>query len=301
MLAHLRKVLPLAPQFAQAVSADDIAERIGIAPRCGGIHYQRGGWLDPRAVCRALLDHPLIRFHENCGPLTLLRTDNGHWQALNKANTALAEAPAAILATAHGVLAAPQLAWLPITPIRGQTTHLASTTQLSGLDIALCDQGYLPPAREGLHCIGASFGPGDVGTDEREPEHAHNVGMMQSALPQLDIAAPEHGWQGHVAHRCNSNDYLPIAGMAPNLPAFNAQYDRLRHDRKQLIDAPAPLHAGLGVLTSLGSRGLTAAPLAAEVLADQLLGGIPCVPRYLQRAISPARFAERALKRGQAL
>lgn len=301
MLAHLREVLPLAPQFAQAVSADDIAARIGIAPRCGGIHYQRGGWLDPRAVCRTLLDHPLITVQENCGPLTLECTDSGYWQALNEASATLAEAPAAILATAYGVLAAPQLAWLPITPIRGQTTHLPSTAQLSGLEIALCDQGYLPPARAGLHCIGASFGPGDVGTDEREPEHAHNIDMMQSALPQLDIAAPEQGWQGHVAHRCNSNDYLPIAGMAPDLPAFNAQYDRLRHDRKRLIDAPAPLHTGLGVLTSLGSRGLTAAPLAAEVLADQLLGGMPCVPRYLQRATSPARFAERALKRGQAL
>lgn len=300
-LAHLRSVLPLAPQFAQAVSADDIAARLGITPRSGGIHYQRGGWLDPRATCRALLDHPLITLQEGCGPLTLRRSDNDQWQAMNDANTALGEAPAAILATAYGVVAAPQLAWLPITPIRGQTTHLASTQQLSGLDIALCDQGYLPPAREGLHCIGASFGPGDFNTDEREPEHAHNVGMMHNALPHLDIAAPENGWQGHVAHRCNSNDYLPITGIAPDLAAFNAQYERLRHDRKRVIDAPCPQHAGLGVLTSLGSRGLTAAPLAAEVLADQMLGGIPCVPRYLQRAISPARFAERALKRGQGL
>ena len=55
------------------------------------------------------------------------------------------------------------------------------------------------------------------------------------------------------------------------------------------------------MLTSLGSRGLSAAPLAAEVLADQLCGGPPAVPRYLQRAISPARFPERALKRGEPL
>jgi len=46
---------------------------------------------------------------------------------------------------------------------------------------------------------------------------------------------------------------------------------------------------------------LSAAPLAAEILADQLMGTLPAVPRYLQRAVSPARFAERALKRGQPL
>ena len=104
-----------------------------------------------------------------------------------------------------------------------------------------------------------------------------------------------------MAHRCNSNDYLPVAGPVPNLGDFNACYERLRHDRKRLIDAPCPPEPGLAVLTSLGSRGLSAAPLAAEILADQLLGTVPAVPRYLQRAVSPARFAERALKRGEPL
>jgi tRNA 5-methylaminomethyl-2-thiouridine biosynthesis bifunctional protein len=104
-----------------------------------------------------------------------------------------------------------------------------------------------------------------------------------------------------VAHRCNSNDYLPVSGPVPDLEAFNACYERLRHDRKRLIDAPCPLEPGLAVLTSLGSRGLSAAPLAAEILADQLMGTVPSIPRYLQRAVSPARFAERALKRGEPL
>ena len=85
------------------------------------------------------------------------------------------------------------------------------------------------------------------------------------------------------------------------LDAFNRRYERLRHDRKRVIDAQSPVLPGLAVLTSLGSRGLSAAPLAAEMVADQLLGTLPAVPRYLQRALSPARFAERALKRGNPL
>ena len=167
--------------------------------------------------------------------------------------------------------------------------------------MTLCDQGYLPPARAGLHCLGASFGPGDAGTDEREAEHAHNIDMMKTALPDLDLGAPAEGWRGHVAHRCNSNDYLPVAGPVPMLDEFNRRYERLRHDRKRVIDATSPMLPGLAVLTSLGSRGLSAAPLAAEMVADQLMGTLPTVPRYLQRALSPARFAQRALKRGEPL
>ena len=93
----------------------------------------------------------------------------------------------------------------------------------------------------------------------------------------------------------------PLQEWRPTSSAFNTCYERLRHDRKRVIDAPCPLQPGLAVLTSLGSRGLSAAPLAAQVLTDQMLGTPPAVPRYLQRAISPARFAERALKRGEPL
>jgi tRNA 5-methylaminomethyl-2-thiouridine biosynthesis bifunctional protein len=300
-LAHLSEVLPLAPAFAQVLSATELAALTGLTPRCGGIHYQRGGWLTPQAVCRALLAHPLISLQGDCGPLSLSRGPDALWQAIDTQGAVLAKADTAVLATAHAVLQQPALEWLPLTAIRGQTTHLPTPPELAQLSVTLCDQGYLPPARAGLHCLGASFGPGDAGTDEREAEHAHNIDMMKTALPDLDLPAPDAGWQGHVAHRCNSNDYLPVAGPVPILDEFNRRFERLRHDRKRVIDAPSPILPGLAVLTSLGSRGLSAAPLAAEMVADQLTGALPAVPRYLQRALSPARFPERALKRGEPL
>jgi tRNA 5-methylaminomethyl-2-thiouridine biosynthesis bifunctional protein len=300
-LVHLSEVLPLAPEFAQVLSATELAVLTGLKPRCGGIHYQRGGWLTPQAVCHALLAHPLISLQGDCGPISLSRRPDALWQAIDKQGAVLAEADTAVLATAHAVLQQPELEWLPLTAIRGQTTHLPTPPELAQLSVTLCDQGYLPPARAGLHCLGASFGPGDAGTDEREAEHTHNIDMMKTALPNLDLPAPDAGWQGHVAHRCNSNDYLPVAGPVPMLDEFNRRYERLRHDRKRVIDAPSPFLPGLAVLTSLGSRGLSAAPLAAEIVADQVMGRLPAVPRYLQRALSPARFAERALKRGEPL
>ena len=298
---HLASVLALAPDFARVLSADEISDTIGVRPRCGGIHYLRGGWLDPRAVCQGLLAHPLITLREHCGPVQLRQLPHDVWQASNTAGDVLSEAPLVVVATAHAALTEPGFEWLPLTVIRGQTTHLPTSAILSQLPIPLCDQGYLPPARQGVHCIGASFGPGDAHIDERATEHRHNIAMLQQALPDLDLTRADDDWQGHVALRCNSNDYLPVAGMLPALEPFNQRYDRIRHDRKQVIDSPAPVRPGLAVLTSLGSRGLSAAPLAAEILVDQLLGTVPPVPRYLQRAIAPARFAERALKRGTPL
>ncbi|MDG2460551.1 MAG: bifunctional tRNA (5-methylaminomethyl-2-thiouridine)(34)-methyltransferase MnmD/FAD-dependent 5-carboxymethylaminomethyl-2-thiouridine(34) oxidoreductase MnmC [Luminiphilus sp.] len=300
-LNHLAEALMDAPDFAAVLDAPQIAAMIGLEPRCGGVHYRRGGWLDPRAVCRALLAHPLITVKEQCGPVTLAQTNAGTWQGKDGEGRTLTETSIAVLATAAGVRSHQGLDWLPLATIRGQTTHVASPPALSQLGIALCDKGYLPPAREGMHCLGASFGPGDIRTDERAAEHAHNIDMMHRALPSLTLTAPDTEWQGHVALRCNSNDYLPVVGMAPKLAAFNQRYETLRHDRKRMINVPAAILPGLAILSSLGSRGLTAAPLAAQMLADHLLGAPPATPRYLQRAVSPARFAERALKRGEPL
>lgn len=298
-LSALADALRLCPEFAEIVSADAIGQRLGIRPRCGGIYYRRGGWLDPRAVCRVALSHPGVRVIEQCGPLSLRTTPEGIWQSVDSRGETLASAPMAILATASAVCSHPGLEWLPLNTIRGQSTHLPTQTALQQLDLALCDQGYLPPAREGVHCMGASFGPGDSSTDERAVEHAHNVAMIQSALPDLSLTPPATGWRGHVALRCNSNDYLPVVGVVPDRAGFDQTYARLRHDRKERIDANPPLVPGLAVFTALGSRGLSAAPLAAEVIADQLLGGPPALPRYLHRALSPARFLERQLKRSQ--
>ena len=297
-LSALAQALKPCPGFAEILSADAIAERLGIRPRCGGIHYQRGGWLDPRAVCRVALSHPGIRVIEQCGPVSLYTTPEGIWQAVDTHGATLASAPMAVLATASAVRAHPGLEWLPLTTIRGQTTHVPTQPALQQLDLALCDQGYLPPAREGIHCMGASYGPGDCAMDEREAEHAHNVAMMQSALPDLALTPPAAGWRGHVALRCNSNDYLPVLGVAPDRARFEETYARLRHDRKERIDAALPCLSGLAVFTALGSRGLSAAPLGAEIIADQLLGGPPALPRYLHRAVAPGRFLERHLKRG---
>ena len=49
-LTHLEQVLPLAPAFARLLDTESLATLTGLQPRCGGIHYLRGGWLNPLAV-----------------------------------------------------------------------------------------------------------------------------------------------------------------------------------------------------------------------------------------------------------
>ena len=128
-----------------------------------------------------------------------------------------------------------------------------------------------------------------------------NLKKLNAALPALSINRDELELRGHVALRCTTADYLPIVGPVPDKDAFNLHYDQLRHRKTAVINGPAPLLPNLWMIGGLGSRGLTAAPLASEILASEICGEPSPVSRQLGRALSPARFLARGLIRGAPL
>ncbi|MBT4521527.1 MAG: hypothetical protein HOC23_16125, partial [Halieaceae bacterium] len=83
------------------------------------------------------------------------------------------------------------------------------------------------------------------------------------------------------------------------LPAFLNRYAGLRHNARASIAAAGDYIPGLYVSTAHGSRGLTSAPLAGEVLASIICCEPPPLSRELLRAIAPARFLIRDLGRNR--
>ena len=287
---------------ATVVTSEEASELLGLKVTTGGLYFPAAFWLSPPAVCSERLAHPLIHVHENCGEVTIDQVAS-NWRARTETGRETGReiaADVAILATAQALGTHPGLEWLPLQGIRGQTTHLKATAQTNRLATALCHEGYFPPARQGWHCLGASYGPNDLRLDERSQDHEHNLGQLQHALPELTLAASESP-SGHVAIRCTTADYLPIIGPAPNRAAFNATYADLSKQKTRYIPSEPPLLPGLWLLAGLGSRGLTAAPFAAEMIASAIMGEPPPVARYLQKAVSPARFLTRGLIRGKPL
>ena len=149
-----------------------------------------------------------------------------------------------------------------------------------------------------MHCIGATYGLDETSTEEREADHETNIHQLLSNVPSLHSAIGFESRTGQAAVRCATSDYLPIAGAVPNETEFMTAYDQLRHDRKHLINRKQPNIKGLYVLTGLGSRGLTSAPLLSELLVSQMMDAPLPVTRYLNQAVSPARFLKRRLVKG---
>jgi tRNA 5-methylaminomethyl-2-thiouridine biosynthesis bifunctional protein len=135
-------------------------------------------------------------------------------------------------------------------------------------------------------CVGASY-DFDSDPELRQSSHEENMERLAQLLP-LANEATGRAYAGRVAFRSVSPDRLPLVGALPDASA-SITGSRLRD---------VPRLPGLHGLLAYGSRGLTWAPLAAELLACYLEEEPVPVESELAMSLDPARFALKMHRRG---
>ncbi len=268
-------------QFARWLEPDAAAAALGPAALAeatahGAWFFPQGGWANPGALCRAMLAAcgPRLRRRFSSDALQLLRVD-GQWQVLAAGGALLGAAPVLILANGSGATALAQAEDLPLVAVRGQVTHLAAA-DAPALDVVLCREAYLTPPADGVVSVGATY---DVDQDRalRAASQHDNLTRLAAMVDGVPAVAP---LAGRVGFRCVAPDRLPLVGALPD-PSAPGRVERAR-DLTRWPD----LYGLLGY----ASRGLTWAPLAAELLACQLEGEPPPLETSLAAALDPGRF-----------
>ncbi len=292
---------PFPPELMHPLSAAEVEQVVGLPCDADGVSYPLGGWLCPADLTRAaireaqasgrlevLFNAAVTRIAEEADGWRVESRDGRQWHA-----------PNLVVAAGHQLPALLPFAELPLYPVRGQVSHVPTTAGLSQLKTVLCYDGYLTPAHNGAHCIGASYGRNQTDLAYRTDEQEQNRARLQACVPQqrwpaeVDVS----GAQARIGVRCASRDHLPVAGPVARLAAL-ADHD---------VHAPAdqqsalPLHAGLYVLGALGSRGLCSAPLCGELVASEICGDPLPLAADLLEAIHPARYWVRRLRKGKPL
>lgn len=292
---------PFPPELMHPLSAAEVEQVVGLPCDADGVSYPLGGWLCPADLTRAAIreaqasgrlevvfNAAVTRIAEEVDGWRVESQDGRQWHA-----------PNLVAAAGHQLPALLPFAELPLYPVRGQVSHVPTTTGLSQLKTVLCYDGYLTPAHNGAHCIGASYGRNQTDLAYRADEQEQNRARLQACVPhqrwpaEVDVS----GNQARVGVRCASRDHLPVAGPVVRLAAL------VDHD----VNAPAdqqsalPLHAGLYVLGALGSRGLCSAPLCGELVASEICGDPLPLAADLLEALHPARYWVRRLRRGKPL
>jgi len=233
-----------------------------------------GGYLQPAKWCALLLDHAGIHLETT----SIQRIDAAGRPVLDTCE--VGDPDAVVLCIAGNAGALPGLPALPLRQIRGQVSECRATGASRTWQRAQCHDGYLTPAIDGLHCVGATFNPGDAEPAPRATDNAANLAQLARCLPSfwrelggedIEIVAQR------VAFRCQASDYLPLAGESPGARNSGA----------------TPLILNL----AHGSRGISGTPLIADMIADNLSGLPAAVDGTMQRALDPARFELRRQKK----
>jgi len=284
--------LGLPADYVQALDAGAASRRAGVVLPADAWYYPGGGWIAPAAWVRLALATPGVRLVGGTAIAALSR-QGGDWVLHDGSGRTVAQAPVLVLANAAEAarLLAPLGAppW-PLEHSRGQVTWWKPAQPLP-LRLPVAGDGYALPLPDGGVLCGATRSAGDPGPDAtpRPADHRHNLERLRR-LTGLPLPADPGSLAGRVGWRLHSGDRLPIAGALPWSAARMAPGRRL--DQARLL----PREPGLFVLTALGARGLTLAPMLGRLVAAMATATPWPLEQDLADAVDPGRWIVRGAR-----
>ena len=274
------------PEFARWLEPDQASAVFGAPAPDGAWWFAQGGWARPSSACAAMLAAcgELLTRRFSSSALTLVRIDD-EWQVADAHGAVIAAAPTVILAAGAGAVDFVQASGLPLYTVRGQVTHLAAD-RLPARPFVVCRESYMTPPHQGVVCVGATYDMRDDDASLRLSSQQDNIEKTAAILGVPVFDAP---LAGRTGFRCMAPDRIPLVGALPD-PGVPRRCEQLRD---------VPRWPGLFGLLGYASRGLTWAPLAAELLACQLEGEPLPLEHQLVAAMDPGRFVLKERRRAQ--
>ncbi|MFZ5556461.1 MAG: bifunctional tRNA (5-methylaminomethyl-2-thiouridine)(34)-methyltransferase MnmD/FAD-dependent 5-carboxymethylaminomethyl-2-thiouridine(34) oxidoreductase MnmC [Pseudomonadota bacterium] len=253
--------------FVRGVDQAEAAAIAGVPVSGPGVWFAGGAWAVAPSVCEARLARAgegVRRVYSR--EAVQLRPQSDGWQVADAAGAVICAADAVILANAWQVTGLPAAAWLPVRPVRGQTTLIPARAPAP--QVPVCREGCITPAVDGWHALGATFGEEDPERTPRAADNLENLGRLERMLPGYGAGLDPQRLDAWVGFRAVSADRFPLAGAL----ARNA--------------GEPPLYACL----ALGARGLAWSGLAAELVASLVCGDPLPLERDVLAALDPARY-----------
>ncbi len=292
-------------QFLTAKEASNIA---GITLQVPAIYFPKLGWLDPRMLCRSLLNHENIVFIGNTKISELRHIDNTGedkklWEVVDEFNKIIITTANVVIATASNAKQFSQTKTTPLKDIRGQISQIDTLDHALNIKTVLCGDGYIaPPAANGKLTLGATFTLHNNDPSITSVDNDKNLSSMMESIPSLanvlgKIKADDI--EGRTGFRCTTPDFLPVVGPVHNHQEFLEEYSLLKKNANASIPVAGSYYNNLFVNVGYGSRGLAYSPLCSEFLAAKMNGDIWPISRSLAMALHPGRFTIRDLIRNK--
>ena len=298
-------------QLLHSLSREEASEISGLTMNSGGLFFPEAGWVSPLRLCQQLVKHPLISLEKKT--ITSLVKQEHNWLLAHDSGSDEHLYSHVVIACANQSQKLLPHCYLPTKSIRGQLTYLdkhEGDKRGINLKTVLCGKGYIAPAENGKYCLGASYNIKDDETalrfkdQQKNFEYLDDFGeefrKMHQALKSTESKeSTESLLPGRTGFRCTTPDYLPMTGPLMNDEAFDKDFTAIRKNLARYPRQAAKFHSGLYLNIGHGSRGLTSAPLCAELIAAYICEENFPLAKDHAEALLPARFYIREMVRNK--
>ena len=296
ILANIVENAALSPDIVQHLTAQQASDVLGFNVSQSGLFFPTSGWVNVPAFCHALAKQPNITTMLEQEAISLQQVGK-QWNVLDRNNNIIASAEQVIIANAYDATHIEQCSELPLHTIGGQVTYIDEGTLNKPLKHIICHNGYIIPAYNGQHCLGATYRYERMdSTPISKEEQGENLANLAKYCPEL-LSEKDIGplpLNGRAALRSVSRDRLPIVGMLANHTAIKEHcysYGKKMFLKNKTLDTNSLFYSGLWISIAHASRGIISAPLAGEMIAAQLSGDAVPVKEEIMTMLHSSRFA----------
>ena len=226
------------------VSPSEASELAGIEVISPGIWYKDGLVVSPRDLCAELFNHECIAMHSS-SKVCSISLKGSYWEVTLGHGSSLT-APSIIFCIGYEQMGFPANIQLATEAVRGETISLSQSFESAKLKCAVSFNGYITPAVDGAHLVGAHYSHNSYELSPTESAKSEILTNLVRVFPKLDHlkSAPSKSW---VGFRTSTHDRLPYVGEVLGMPRM---YVSVGH----------------------GSRGCTTCPISAELIARLICG-----------------------------
>ncbi|CAM8355655.1 DadA Glycine/D-amino acid oxidases (deaminating) [Candidatus Methylopumilus universalis] len=226
-----------------------------------GLLFHRGGWVNPIALCRHLVNHSNIKILTNQKIISIEKLNN-EWTLKTKDQKIFKSDHVAICNAAY-LHQFDLTQHLHTDAFRGQINWVNSTP-FQMPSIVICDEGYVAPLMQNKHIFGATYGMNDFNKDLRLSDTKKNITSIKKIHREFhNYCLAQKTISGRVSWRASTKDRKPYVGRVFNNELFKKMRVRELAQTDQL-----PWLDNFYVASGFGSRGFTFAPYCTFVLAN---------------------------------
>jgi len=288
-LTKFQQLASLLPsEVAYLVDEQQASQLANISINHHGLFFPKAGWISPPRLCEYLLNHPNIKFINNC-QITKIKHENGNWHVFNHEKSITSST---ILINASGACnELYPINKLKLKAIRGQTTAIPVNQISKNLQTVICGDGYITPALHNTHTIGASFDLDCCDPNPRPTSTQHNLTKLTELTPTIAKLVDIENLHHKVGFRSTAHDNLPVVGPISDPEQFKQIYSKLKQDAKfKFKNTSCPWLPNLYLNMAHGSRGMITAPIAAEIITSYITNEPIPLPQNILDAIHPNRL-----------